>query len=65
MASKKQTIEKPEPQAKIYGTWFLPEVRAVCNLFDLAGKNYIEDNTFDIFTEEGSNEFTAFNPSQS
>ena len=54
----------PEPAAKVFGTWFLPEVRAVCNLFDLSGKNYIEDTSFDVFTESGQKEFAAFNPAQ-
>ena len=55
----------PEPAAKVFGTQFLPEVRTVCNLLDLAGKSYIEDNSFDVFTETGQKEFAAFNPAQS
>ena len=40
-------------------------MRAVFNLFDLSGKKYVEDNSFDVFTEVGQKEFVAFNPSQS
>ena len=63
MASRKQ--DPPHPVAKIFGSWFLPEVRAICNLFDLSGKKYVEDNSFDVFTEIGQKEYVAFNPSQS
>ena len=53
----------PGSVAKIFGSWFLPEVRAICNLFDLSHRDYIEDNSFDVFTENGHKEFVAFNPS--
>ena len=43
----------PETAAKVYGSPFLPEVRAICNLLDLSGKAYVEDNSFDVFTETG------------
>ena len=40
-------------------------MRAICNLFDLSGKKYVEDNSFDVFSEAGQKEFVAFNPSES
>ena len=60
---KKQGV--PHPVAKVFGSWFLPEVRSICNLFDLSGKKYTSDNSFDYFTEQGQKDFMAFNPSTS
>ena len=40
-------------------------MRAISNLFDLSGKKYTSDNSFDYFTEQGQKDFMAFNPSQS
>lgn len=38
---------------KIIGSYIWPEMRMICNLFDIANRNYKVDSVGDIFTEQG------------
>ena len=50
-------------QLKVFGNFFVPEMRTVCALLDLNEVQYQTD-TIDIFTKEGRQEYQSFNPSQ-
>ena len=51
-----------ETQLKVFGSFFYPEMRTVCALLDLNEIPY-DCDTIDIFTREGRQEYTGFNPS--
>lgn len=38
---------------KIFGSYIWPEVRTVCNMFDITGRKYRVEQVGDIFTEAG------------
>lgn len=48
---------------KVFGNYFVPEMRTVCSLLELNEINY-NCETIDIFTKEGREEYQGFNPSQ-
>lgn len=50
-------------QMKVFGNFFVPEMRTVCALLDLNEIPYQQD-TIDIFTESGQREYLGFNPSE-
>lgn len=54
----------PQIPAKIFGSYIWPEMRMICNLFDLSGRNYKVEQVGEIFTESGLKEETAFNPAR-
>ena len=50
---------------RILGNYFFPEFRTVTQLFDIEKVQYKEESKFDVFTENGINDFTHLNPSMS
>ena len=49
---------------KIFGSYIYPELRLVCNLFDVTNRNYRVESAGDIFTEAGQKDEASFNPSR-
>ena len=59
--------QNPLPAAapvKVFGSHIWPEMRVVCNIFDLAKKPYRVESAGDILTESGQKDELAFNPSR-
>ena len=54
----------PQAPVKIFGSYVWPEVRAVCNMFDVAGRKYRVEQAGDIFTEAGQKDEAQFNPAR-
>ena len=51
--SEDQGVEEvSHPQARISGNSFFPEMRAICNMFDLTSKKYIAEEC-DLFSSDG------------
>lgn len=69
--AKKQGIAENSAPSKqlsptrVLGDWFFPEVRTICNLFDLAKRPYKQETVGDIFTAGGLEDSLAFNPARS
>jgi len=40
-------------------------MRTVCNILEFSGIGYLDENQFDLFSETGWSDYSAFNPSQS
>ena len=53
-----------QPPIKIFGSQIWPEVRTVCNIFDLVGRKYRVEQAGDIFTEAGQRDEAQFNPAR-
>jgi len=49
-------------QMKVFGNYFVPEMRTVCALLDLNEITY-QCETIDIFNELGQRDYIGFNPS--
>ena len=49
---------------KVYGDWFMSEMRTICNAFDVSKQGYLVEPMQDIFTAEGQKDFVAFNPAK-
>lgn len=51
-----------EPSLKIFGSFFIPEMRTMCALLELNEITFQQD-TIDILSKEGRAEYLGFNPS--
>ena len=52
------------PPARITGSWFFPEMRMICNLFDLTKRQYSVTEC-DVFTAEGQKQYELVNAARS
>ena len=41
-------------EVKVYGDWFMPEMRMLCNQLELAGIVYREEAQIDLLTKKGT-----------
>ena len=64
---KKVTLDAnpapPQIPVKVFGSHIYPEMRVVCNIFDIAKRAYRVESSGDIMTEAGQKDEAAFNPS--
>ena len=49
---------------KVLGSYIWPEMRTICNIFDIANRAYKVDSVGDIFTEQGQKDELASNPAR-
>lgn len=62
---KKQqsAISQPIPGLKVFGNYFVPEMRTTCALLDLNEVTYTAED-LDIFSQHGRNEYLKLNPGE-
>ena len=63
MSASKDSQAK-HPSARISGSSFFPEMRAICNLMDLSGRNY-QTEAFNILSAQGQKTYKQLNLSMS
>ena len=54
---------KPQPAMKVFGNYFMPEMRTLCVLLDLNEIPYSTEN-IDIFNDAGRKDYFSLNPGE-